>query len=350
MTTREDNIVISLSGGLDSAVAAALLINQGWTVRAVHLRLVGGHFQSTQLAALAHHLGVGLVELDLTKDFAHLVIDYFVREYYQGRTPNPCVRCNAAIKFGRLWEIIQGWGIDYLATGHYVRAKRLPSGEVALLQGVDRTKDQSYFVHRLRRELLPHLVFPLGDLNKTHVLALSREIGLESYLKDSESQEICFIGRTNYLEFLRSRRPEGLRTEGDIVNRQGWVLGKHYGLEGYTVGQRRGLGLCAPEPFYVLEILPETNRLVVGHRQELFAPGLVADHINWLIDPPGQPFTAIARIRYRHPGVTCQIRPLSADQAEVIFAQPQAAVTPGQAVVFYQEERVLGGGWIDRRL
>ncbi|MFP3867270.1 MAG: tRNA 2-thiouridine(34) synthase MnmA [Desulfobacteraceae bacterium] len=350
MVNREDTSVLSLSGGLDSAVAAGLLKNQGWTVRAVHLQLAGEESQSGRLPALAHHLGIELVERNLTEDFAHLVIDYFVREYYQGRTPNPCIRCNAAIKFGRLWEITQGWGINYLATGHYVRAGRLPSGETALWRGVDQAKDQSYFVHRLRREVLPHLVFPLGELTKAQVVALGREMGLEPYLKESESQEICFIGRTTYKDFLRSRRPRGRRTEGEIVNRQGWVLGMHRGLEGYTVGQRHGLGLSAPEPYYVLEILPETNQVVVGPRQELLTSGLLADHINWLIDPPRQPFAATAQIRYRHPGVACRINPLSVDQAEVVFTQPQAAVTPGQAVVFYQGERVLGGGWIERRL
>ncbi|RLA89412.1 MAG: tRNA 2-thiouridine(34) synthase MnmA [Deltaproteobacteria bacterium] len=343
-------IVLSLSGGWDSAVAAALLRQQGWTVKAVHLRLAGEATASSRLVALAQQLGVDLLELDLQEDFSQSVIDYFIREYQQGRTPNPCVRCNAAIKFGRLAQIAQQWGIDYLATGHYVRCQPLPNGEPALWQGVDQFKDQSYFIHRLPREILPRLIFPLGHLTKTQVLALGQQLDLASLVRQPESQEICFIGQENYVEFLRSRKPQGLTGVGDIVNRQGLVLGRHRGLEGFTVGQRRGLGLTAPEPYYVLEILPESNRLVVGFRDELFSSGLVAEHINWLIDPPEQPMTALARIRYRHPGVTCQIKPWSIDQGEVIFSQPQAAVTPGQAVVFYDRDRLLGGGWIERRI
>lgn len=348
MTWRENTIAVSLSGGLDSAVAAALLKAQGWTVWGIHLRLSGGEPVTPDLAKLADTLGIEIVELDLAEEFARQVIDYFVKEYHLGRTPNPCVQCNAAIKFGRLWEIVQGWGIRYLATGHYVRTVRLPSGEMALFQGLDSAKDQSYFVHRLKRAILPHVKFPLGELTKTQAHACAHELGLGSLLRQPESQEICFINQGNYLEFLQSHG--AVPSPGDIVDRQGRVLGKHRGFESYTVGQRRGLGLSAAKPLYVVEICPEMNRIVVGPRVELFAAGLVAEQINWLIDPHGRALTSVARIRHRHPGVTATIIPLADDRAEVIFAQPQAAVTPGQAVVFYDGDRVLGGGWIERRL
>ncbi len=341
---------MALSGGLDSAVAAVLLKRQGWRVGGVHLRLTPVHRVPDSLQAFAHRHGLDLTIIDVHADFHRLVIDYFLQGYRQGRTPNPCVRCNALIKFARLRELARSWGVPYLATGHYVRAAALPGGETALLQGLDPAKDQSYFLHRLPPALLPQLVFPLGGLTKAAVTAHARRWGLEPYLQTSESQDNCFIPQRSYREFLHAQQCPGLDQPGDIVDRRGRVLGRHRGLENYTVGQRRGLGLPAAHPYYVLALDPPANRLVVGPRAELFSAGLLAADVHWLGPPPREPFTARVRLRYRHPGVDCRIIPQPDGRLRVLFALPQAAVTPGQAAVFYQDERLLGGGWIEAPL
>jgi tRNA-specific 2-thiouridylase len=338
-----------MSGGVDSAVAAALLLQQGFRVQGVHLRLAATCPPQAALAALARHLDIPLLELDLSQEFAGEVVDYFLAEYARGRTPNPCVKCNAAIKFGYLWDLLQAQGVDYLATGHYARLGPGADGKPGLFRGRDRAKDQSYFLSRLPRQLLPHLLFPLGDLTKKEVRGFCQDLRLPLVSGCRESQELCFIPQGSYHEFIRARRGGGGRP-GELVNRQGQVLGRHRGLEGYTVGQRRGLATPAGEPYYVLEIRPETNQVVIGPRAELLAGGLKAVQLNWLIDPPHQEIEAVAVIRYRHPGAPARIRPLGPAEARVIFAAPQSAVAPGQAVAFYRDDQCLGGGWIEERI
>jgi tRNA-specific 2-thiouridylase len=340
---------IALSGGVDSAVAAVLLQRRGWDLQAVHLRLSPQTAAMERAATLAHHLGLPLTVVDLEAEFAREVLDYFVSEYARGRTPNPCVRCNAAIKFGRLWDRLQKAGFTHLATGHYARLGPDDHGAAALFRGVDRAKDQSYFLSRLPRSLLPHLLFPLGPLTKAEVRRLSREAGLPVRDDQPESMELCFIPRGDYRDFLTARRGF-CGPPGDFVDAGGRLLGRHRGLEGYTVGQRRGLGLPAAEPFYVIDIQPETNRVVLGRRQELLAPGLVASQMNWLITPPAGAIEAAAVIRYRHPGVRARITPRGEGEVEVCFAAPQSAVAPGQAVAFYHGDQLLGGGWIEARM
>jgi tRNA-specific 2-thiouridylase len=294
-------------------------------------------------------LGLPLTIVDLRPEFARQVVDYFVAEYSRGRTPNPCVRCNAAIKFGRLWELLRAEGVTRLATGHYARRQAAADGTPGLFRGLDRRKDQSYFLSRLPRKLLSSLIFPLGELTKTEVRRRYQELGLPVRDRYAESVELCFIPQGNYQDFLQARRGPG--TPGDLVDLQGRLLGRHRGLEYYTVGQRRGLGIPAREPYYVAEIRPETNQVVLGFKQEIRSPGLLAGEINWLITPPAGELEAQAVIRYRHPGVAARIIPLSPTAARVIFETPQSAVAPGQAVVFYDEsDRVLGGGWIEERL
>lgn len=340
---------MALSGGVDSAMAAALLLQQGLRPLGVHLRLCDDGPPAGHLQALAQGLGLPLTEIDLREEFARRVVDYFVSEYFRGRTPNPCVRCNAAIKFGRLWEWLQARGITRLATGHYARLKVTADGRPGLYRGMDRRKDQSYFLSRLPRELLPHLIFPLGEMTKTWVRRRYQELGLPVNERCPESVELCFIPQGSYQDFIHSRRDPG--TPGEMVDLQGRVLGSHRGLEHYTVGQRRGLGIPAREPYYVAAINPETNRVVLGHKPEIMSPGLVAVDLNWLVDPPEGFLEAQAVIRYRHPGVAARITPISATAATVIFATPQSAVAPGQAVVFYDDQdRVLAGGWIEERL
>jgi tRNA-specific 2-thiouridylase len=342
-------VAVALSGGVDSAVAAALLLERGLQVVGVHLRLAAGGPAREHLQALAQGLGISWCEWDLREDFSRQVLAYFAGEYSRGRTPNPCVRCNAAIKFGRVWQMVKEAGVPYLATGHYARLQRGADGTLELHRGADRTKDQSYFLHRLPRELLPQLLFPLGEMTKKEVRQRYRDLGLPLAEDYRESQELCFIPQGPYQEFLRERLG-GLGPPGELVDCRGRVLGRHRGLEYYTVGQRRGLGVPAAAAYYVVEIRPETNQVVLGYKDELFSSGLRAKEVNWLIAPPGAEMTARAVIRYRHPGVEAHLNLENPGEVQVIFAQPQAAVAPGQAVAFYQGDRLLGGGWIKERL
>jgi tRNA-uridine 2-sulfurtransferase len=342
-------VAIALSGGVDSAVAAALLRRLGWDLHAVHLRLSPLAPPPDRVAALAQSLNIPLTVIDLQPEFAREVLDYFVSEYARGRTPNPCVQCNAAIKFGRLWEWLQGEGFTHLATGHYARVYPTGDGAPALFRGVDRGKDQSYFLSRLPLNLLPSLLFPLGGITKEEVRRFSRQAGLPVRENQPESMELCFIPAGGYQDFLQARRGY-CGPPGDFVDPQGRLLGRHRGLERYTVGQRRGLGIPAREPFYVVDLQPELNRVVLGHRVDLLSPGLTASRMNWLIPPPAGEIEALAVIRYRHPGVRAQITPRGEGEIQVNFATPQAAVAPGQAVVFYADDRLLGGGWIEARI
>lgn len=349
MSHRDKKVAVALSGGVDSAMAAALLKQQGRQVLGVHMRLSPFGPPQEQVAALARHLGIPLNIIDLRQDFAGRVLAYFVAEYRRGRTPNPCVVCNAAIKFGRLWEEVQAAGVTRLATGHYARLQTGPNGSLGLYRGLDRRKDQTYFLCRLPRGLLPHLLFPLGELTKSQVRARYQEMGLPPLPGCQESQELCFIPEGRYQDFLREQGG-GSGSPGDLVDPQGQLLGRHRGLIHYTVGQRRGLGVPSREPYYVVALQPDTNRVVVGRRPELLSSGLVASQVNWLIDPPAAELEAQAVIRYRHPGVSARLILSGPNQVKVIFAAPQAAAAPGQAVAFYRNDRLLAGAWIEERI
>jgi len=342
-------VAVALSGGVDSAVAAALLKAQGLRVLGVHLRLAAGGPAEEHLQALARRLDIPLIELDLREDFGNRVLAYFAREYSRGRTPNPCVRCNAAIKFGRVWQLLKEEGIPRLATGHYARVLPGPDGVPELHRARDRAKDQSYFLQRLDREVLPHLLFPLGELTKPEVRARARDLELPLAEDYRESQELCFIPRGPYQDFLR-QMPGVTAAPGDLVDSRGRVLGRHQGVAYYTVGQRRGLGVPAAAPYYVVEIQPASNRVVLGYQEELLSSGLRASGVNWLIPGPTAAITARAMIRYRHPGVAARVFLDGPARVRVIFDTPQTAVAPGQAVAFYLEDRLLGGGWIEERI
>jgi tRNA-specific 2-thiouridylase len=342
---RKGRVAVALSGGVDSAVAAALLASQGWEVVGVHLLLSEFIPPNPRVRQLARALDFALLEMDLRQDFQTAVVDYFTAAYRRGLTPNPCVQCNALIKFGVLWERLQSQGFSHLATGHYAQVLSGPDTVPALYRGLDPAKDQSYFLCRLPRQLLPHLLFPLGRLTKQEVKARFQAMALPGLLDCAESQEVCFIQEKNYRRFLRAEGSSGGQP-GYFTDRQGCVLGRHRGVEHYTVGQRRGLGLPSSEPYFVLEIQPEANRVILGRRAELAATGLTASHVHWLIDTPAEALQAQTVVRYRHAGVAAQITPVSATEARVIFASPQTAVSPGQAVVFYRHGQVLGSGWI----
>ena len=345
-------IAVALSGGVDSAVTAALLKRQGHDVFGLTMKLLASEesLVKTEAAAreVAHFIDIPLHIVDLSEVFAREVIGDFCHAYARGMTPNPCIRCNYYVKFGALLRHAQQMGADYLATGHYARIEHM--AEVSVLRkGVDSKKEQSYFLYRLRQDQLEHLLMPLGDLTKVETRSIARRMGLEVSLQ-KESQDICFISSANYREFISARFP-ALGEPGPFLNPQGTVIGQHRGIINYTIGQRRGLGIAAGEPLYVLEIDPDMNSIVVGPGEQLERMGLVADDLNW-IDAAGpmQSIRVDAKIRYSHRSAKATLTPLSGEEIHLVFDEPQSAVTPGQSVVFYEGDRVIGGGTIAQSL
>ncbi|MBW1858857.1 MAG: tRNA 2-thiouridine(34) synthase MnmA [Deltaproteobacteria bacterium] len=354
----EKHVAVALSGGLDSAVAAALLKKGNHQVIALHFRTgyespPGGTDSSDQLSPLdsraervAEQIGIPLEVIDCSEAFENEVVRYFVDAYRSGQTPNPCVVCNQRIKFGFILEEAKARGASVLATGHYARIRREENGRFYLIKGVDREKDQSYFLARLAQEQLGQAVFPLGTYTKKQVREMAGSFGLTSF-REEESQELCFVGEPNYKEFLS--KYAGLPNKpGVIVNRTGDTLGRHNGLHAYTIGQRKGINIPGPAPYYVLRLDQEENQLVIGSKSELAATECLVTQINWIgAKPPDKPILVKTRIRYRHQEVDSTLTPLDGDSATVHFSEPQYAITPGQAAVFYEGERVLGGGWIE---
>jgi tRNA-specific 2-thiouridylase len=352
-------VVLAMSGGVDSSASAVLLKRQGYDVVGLFMR-TGAHghpdtrpdnkkgccsaVDAGDARRVADKLDLPFYALDFEAEFG-TVIDYFAAEYARGRTPNPCVVCNTWLKFGRLWEFARQLGAEHIATGHYARVLPGPDGP-ELHQGVDRDKDQSYVLHGIRREVLPHLLFPVGGYAKPEIRAVARDAGLLGVADKPDSVEICFVPGGDHTAVVRARRPE-VAAAGAIVEKDGTVLGRHDGIDRFTIGQRKGLGVAAGRKRFVLEILPETNTVVVGDPDDLLAPGLVASGVNWLADAPAEPLTCTAKIRYRHAGAAATVRATSGGGAVVRFAESQPAVTPGQAVAFYAGTRVLGGGWIE---
>jgi tRNA-specific 2-thiouridylase len=352
-------VVLAMSGGVDSSVAAYLLRREGYEVIGLFMRtgVHGGEDEGPahkkgccsavdagDARRVADRLDIPFYALDFEQDFGR-VIDYFADEYLAGRTPNPCVVCNTWLKFGKLWSYGKQLGADFIATGHYVRRVER-DGRPELHRAADPDKDQSYVLFGLRRGLLPRLLFPVGGYRKEEVRAVAREAGL-AVADKPDSVEICFVPDGDHGSLIRRHRP-GRETAGPVVDTSGAVLAEHAGIEYFTVGQRKGLGFAAGRRRYVLRVLPETNAVVVGDREELLAAGLTASGVNWLLEePPAGPLRCEAKIRYRHPAAAAAVTPLPDGGARVEFAEPQSAVTPGQAVVFYDGARVLGGGWIE---
>ncbi len=353
-------VVLAMSGGVDSSASAVLLRRQGYDVVGLFMR-TGVHddgadhrpdrkrgccsaVDAGDARRVADKLDLPFYALDFEAEFGR-VIDYFADEYLRGRTPNPCVVCNTWLKFGQLWDFGRRLGADFIATGHYAQIVRGPGGP-ELHKGLDPDKDQSYVLHGIGREVLPHLLFPVGGLTKPEVRAVAREAGLLGVADKPDSVEICFVPGGDHTEVVRRRRP-GAALAGAIVERDGTVLGGHDGIDRFTVGQRKGLGVAAGRKRFVLEIVPETRTVVVGDPADLLADGLVASRVNWLTDPPAARLACTAKIRYRHPGSPATVTATPDGGAEVRFAEPQSAVTPGQAVVFYDGPQVLGGGWIE---
>jgi tRNA-uridine 2-sulfurtransferase len=353
-------VVVGMSGGVDSSTAASLLARQGYEVIGVTLKLwpqecteragdrCCGPDAVQDARLVATELGLRHYVMDETEDFRRHVIEYFAAEYKRGRTPNPCVMCNAHTKFNTLLRCARQLDAPFVATGHYARIDRSdPMARVRLCRGRDPRKDQSYFLFSLQQEQLTPLLLPLGDLTKLETRQWARQWQVRTAEKE-ESMEICFVPGNDYGAFLRET---GLVTphRGDIVNRQGRVLGQHEGIEFFTFGQRRGLRLAAPRPLYVVDLDPATNRVVVGEAAELDRAEFVIERCNWIAfaEPPPA-FEALAKIRYNHPGTPATVVALPHNRARVRLQSPQRAVTPGQACVFYQDDCVLGGGWIAR--
>jgi len=353
-------VVLAMSGGVDSSVAAHLLKEQGHEVIGLFMR-TGAHGEGLERRAktccsstdaidaqlVADRLDIPFYALDFERDFSR-IMDQFADEYAAGRTPNPCVMCNIWLKFGKLWSYGKQVGADFVATGHYARKVEDASGRPRIARGLDPIKDQSYVLFGLRRELLPKVLLPVGSYSKAEVRTMARDLDLPVHDK-ADSQEICFIPDDDYLSFVKARRPD-LETSGPIVDEDGSSLGRHEGIEGFTIGQRRGLGIAVGEPRYVVQIEPNSRTVTVGRRSSLEKPGLLASKFHWHIEAAEIPTACLAQIRARHKAVPAIVEPLEDGRARVIFDQPQSAVTPGQVVAIYQENSLLGGGWIEQGL
>ena len=342
---------VAMSGGVDSSMAAYLLKEAGWKVHGIHFRFPCVSLEQEEnidkVTAIARFLGIHLHIIDLREDFSRLVIDPFVRDYLNGLTPNPCVSCNPLIKFSTLYHFIQMNQIPCLATGHYARLSRESSGSgLVLFRGKDRKKDQSYFLHRLDRQVLSKTLFPLGEMTKEEVFARAASIGLPS-CENRESQEICFLGSLDYRVFLERKAGQNGRPEGLIVNKAGDIVGEHKGIYCFTVGQRHGLRISSPSPYYVKEIRASENLIVVGRREELYSKRVNAEQFKWMEHPPEKNcIEVLAQIRYRHRAAPGALEILSPSRVRLTFRDPQWAVTPGQSLVCYQGDQVLGGGFI----
>jgi len=385
ISEKRQRVVCGMSGGVDSSTSAALLVEQGYDVIGVTLKLwkhdcyspdddqfkcCGSH-AAADVRAVCDHLGIPFHLMDDAEEFQKQVIGHFAAEYRAGRTPNPCILCNEHLKFGTLLRRADEFGAQFVATGHYARIERPDSsapgadengptpvegrnrftaaatGRYLLKRGKDPRKDQSYFLFSLRQDQLARTIFPLGETKKTHTRELARHRQLKTADK-KESMEICFVPDNNYGDFLQSANLVQ-KHRGEIVDLHGRVLGHHGGIEFYTIGQRKGLGITTPKPVYVVELDAEHNRVVVGDDSALDRDEFVADRCTWHpFDKLTEPIEVTAKIRYNHPGTAATVIPQGGNSVKVKLHSAQRAITPGQAAVFYQDELVVGGGWITR--
>lgn len=350
-------VVIAMSGGVDSSVAAALLLEQGYRVIGMMLRLWSAPgteesnrcctpdamFQARRVAA---QLSIPFYAIDAQQPFYDRVVTYFLDSYTAGDTPNPCMVCNRQIRWGLLLEHTRLLGAEYLSTGHYARTQVSPDGKIQLLRGLDPLKDQSYVLSGLNQDQLAHTLWPLGELTKPQVREHARQLGL-AVAERPESQDLCFLGNADYHDFLRAYRPQASQP-GPILNQAGALLGQHDGLPNYTIGQRKGLRIAAPEPLYVLRKDQTRNALIVGPLEQLGASECTVQQVNWIAgSPPAERFVSDVKIRYKSEPARATIQVGSdPSQANVFFDHPLRDITPGQFAVFYAGEIVLGGGMI----
>ncbi len=356
MNANLPTVAVAMSGGVDSSVAAALLVEQGYSVIGLMLRLwsePGKESQNkcctpdamAQARKVAAHLGIPFYAIDAQQVFKNQIVDYFLDGYSKGVTPNPCLMCNRHIRWGYLLNHALEMGMDQFATGHYARTSTDEFGKTLLRKGVDERKDQSYVLSVLSQDQLSRTVFPVGGYTKPEIRELARKFGL-SVASRQDSQDLCFLAGQDYREFLSRYAPNAL-TSGKIVDTAGKVVGEHDGLGFFTVGQRKGLGIYAAEPIYVIEKNLSDNTLVVGPEQELGSTVLLADQVNWIAgNPPGLEFGAQVKIRYKATPAEARVTCIQPDQVQVKFEHPLRDITPGQRAVFYQDDIVLGGGVI----
>ena len=359
---KRQRVLLGMSGGVDSSVAGYLLREGGYEVIGVTMKVwpqdcisraedkCCGPQAVADARSVAHSLGISHYVVDEVDQFEQTVITYFASEYQAGRTPNPCVMCNEKLKFGNLWGKAQALGCDYIATGHYAIIEH-HADRAILRKGVDPRKDQSYFLFSLRQPQLRRALTPLGKMTKSQIREIAHTLGLKVADK-TDSQEICFVPGNDYKAFLRSHLGEDQFHRGEIYDVHGNFIAEHAGIELFTIGQRKGLPGGSPRPRYVVDLDPETNRVIVGDADDLASDEFEIDRVNWHpvagIDDPGRPREATVKIRYSHPGTPANVTPLENNRARIRLHEAQRAVTPGQAAVIYDGDLVLGGGWICR--
>lgn len=361
MSNRETRVVVAMSGGVDSSVAAALLVEQGYTVIGMMMRLWSEESrdgrvhnrcctpeQMSDARRIADQIGIPFYVLDTKDVFRSTIVDYFIDQHRQGFTPNPCIECNRHIRFDWLLNNALALDADYLATGHYARIDRGADGRFLLRKGLDDAKDQSYVLSVMGQAQLARTLFPVGAYPKPEVRAVAARFGLPTASKQ-DSQDLCFLGDGDYRRFLREHAPEVMQP-GPIVRRDGTIIGEHLGLSNYTIGQRKGLGVQAAEPLYVIAVNPLRNALVVGTADELGGTTLVARRVNWISgDAPAEPFRAEVKIRYKARPAPALIEPLEDGRAfRATFDAPLRDITPGQGAILYRGDICLGGGIIAR--
>ena len=352
-------VVVGMSGGVDSSVAAYLLKQQGYEVIGVTMQIWQKEDNQTveenggccglsaveDARRVAQMLDIPYYVMNFREEFDQKVIRYFMREYLNGRTPNPCIACNRYVKWESLLQRSMQIGADYIATGHYARIEQLQNGRYAIRNSVTAAKDQTYALYNLTQEQLMRTKMPVGAYEKSQVRAIAEELGLYVAHKP-DSMEICFVPDQDYARFIEENSGKKI-PEGNFVTTDGKIVGRHRGITHYTVGQRKGLNLSMGKPVFVLEIRPETNEVVIGDGTEVYADRLICSDLNFMSVPDfPDDFPVVAKIRYNHRGTKAHVRRIGADRDEVIFEEPVRAVTPGQAVVFYDGEYVAGGGTI----